>query len=190
MRVLIGIEHELMRYGFIQLLNDMQQIEYTVSKSTKEDAFRAVRKYPFDLIVLHADMGGAVSTDTIFSAVNERVLKLLITNDTSLDNSAGADAVLPDSLSLDEWMRSLNKLFAGEKLGAENFTEIHAAELLTRREEEVFRLKIQGYAVRESAAYLNISPKTIENHRRNISKKLELHSNKAWMKKGRELGFL
>lgn len=189
MKVLIGIEHELMRYGFIQLLNDLKQIEYTVLKSTKEDAYRAARKYPFDLIVLHADMEGAVSDDTIFSAADLQALKLLITGNEQTYRSMAADAVLPDTLSLDEWTRSLNKLFHGEKLQAEIEAGASSEEILTKRQEEVFRLKIQGYSVRESAAYLHISPKTIENHRRNIAIKLDLTSNKAWIDIGKKLGF-
>ncbi|WP_143522608.1 helix-turn-helix transcriptional regulator, partial [Pseudomonas sp. 2822-17] len=40
---------------------------------------------------------------------------------------------------------------------------------LSKREREVFHLKVRGYTVKDTAELLNISPKTVENHRRNIS---------------------
>lgn len=190
MRVLIGIEQELMRYGFIQLLNDIKDIEYTVAKNTKEEALRSVRKYPFDFIVLHTELKGAVSHDSIFNIASSGTFKLLITSEKNIEYSNAADAVLPENLTLDEWMTMLNKLFSGEKIAASRTAPPLQNEIFTNREIEVFRLKIQGYSVGESAAYLNISPKTVENHRRNIAKKANLKTNKNWMDEGRKLGFL
>ncbi len=47
---------------------------------------------------------------------------------------------------------------------------------LTPREQEVMRLLAEGFAVREIAEKLYISPKTVENHRSNIMRKLGLHN--------------
>ncbi|SDO29257.1 LuxR C-terminal-related transcriptional regulator [Alkalicoccus daliensis] len=190
MRVLIGIEQELMRYGFIQLLNDLKHVEYTVAKITREEILRAARKYPFDFIVLHTDLKGAVGYDSIFNIASPETFKLLITSQNQIISSSQADAVLSETLTLDEWMVMLDKLFSGEKLFNSTAEASSQNELITKREEEVFRLKLQGYSVGESAAYLNISPKTIENHRRNIAKKADLKSNKDWVETGKQLGFI
>lgn len=48
--------------------------------------------------------------------------------------------------------------------------------LLTTREREVAKLVAEGYKNREIAAYLSLSPKTIEKHRANMMRKLNLHS--------------
>jgi DNA-binding NarL/FixJ family response regulator len=48
---------------------------------------------------------------------------------------------------------------------------------LTPREQEVIRLLAEGLATKEVAEKLFISPKTVENHRANIMKKLDLHSS-------------
>ena len=47
---------------------------------------------------------------------------------------------------------------------------------LTSREQEVLRLLAEGLSTKEISDKLFISPKTVENHRANIMKKLDLHS--------------
>jgi len=47
---------------------------------------------------------------------------------------------------------------------------------LTPREQEVMRLLAEGFAVREIAQKLYISPKTVENHRSNLMRKLGLRN--------------
>ena len=47
---------------------------------------------------------------------------------------------------------------------------------LTPREQEVMRLLAEGLSSKEVAKKLFISPKTVENHRSNIMKKLDIHS--------------
>ena len=49
-------------------------------------------------------------------------------------------------------------------------------ERLTNREQQVFRLLVEGTQVKEIAEKLFISPKTVENHRGSIMKKLDIHS--------------
>jgi len=47
---------------------------------------------------------------------------------------------------------------------------------LTPREQEVMRLLAEGFAVKEIAEKLYISPKTVENHRSNLMRKLGLRN--------------
>lgn len=50
---------------------------------------------------------------------------------------------------------------------------------LTRRERETLKLIAEGYKNREIGSLLRISPKTVEKHRENLMKKLDLHSVSA-----------
>jgi len=50
---------------------------------------------------------------------------------------------------------------------------------LTRRERETLKLIAEGYKNREIGRFLCISPKTVEKHRENLMKKLDLHSVSA-----------
>jgi DNA-binding NarL/FixJ family response regulator len=49
-------------------------------------------------------------------------------------------------------------------------------EQLTTREREVMKLIAEGYRNKDIAEYLSISLKTVEKHRSNMMKKLDLHS--------------
>jgi len=51
-----------------------------------------------------------------------------------------------------------------------------AYERLTNREQQVLRLLVEGVLVKEIAEKLFISPKTVENHRGSIMKKLDIHT--------------
>lgn len=61
---------------------------------------------------------------------------------------------------------------------------------LTPREQEVMRLLAEGLSTREVAEKLFISPKTAENHRANLMKKLNLHSNVELIRYAARLGLI
>ena len=49
-------------------------------------------------------------------------------------------------------------------------------EALSRREREIFRQTVEGYATAEIARRLCISPKTVETHRTNMNRKLAVRT--------------
>jgi DNA-binding NarL/FixJ family response regulator len=61
---------------------------------------------------------------------------------------------------------------------------------LTPREQEVMRLLAEGSPSKEIAKKLFISPKTVENHRSNIMKKLGLHSTMELVRYAAKLGLI
>jgi DNA-binding NarL/FixJ family response regulator len=61
---------------------------------------------------------------------------------------------------------------------------------LTPREQEVMRLLAEGLSRKEIGERLFISPKTVENHRTNIMKKLDLHSTIELIRYAARLGLI
>lgn len=61
---------------------------------------------------------------------------------------------------------------------------------LTPREQEVMRLLAEGFTTREIGKRLFISPKTVENHRANIMKKLDLHGTIDLVRQAARLGLI
>ena len=52
-------------------------------------------------------------------------------------------------------------------------------DALTAREQQVLKLVAEGYKTREIATYLSLSEKTVEKHRRNMMRKLDLNGVSA-----------
>jgi len=63
-------------------------------------------------------------------------------------------------------------------------------ERLTVREEEIMTLLAEGHPIQEIAAKLNISRKTVENHRANIYSKLDIHSSIELVRFAAKLGII
>jgi DNA-binding NarL/FixJ family response regulator len=61
---------------------------------------------------------------------------------------------------------------------------------LTSREQEVMRMLAEGMTTKEVAAKLFISPKTVENHRTNLMKKLGLQSTVELIRYSARLGLI
>jgi two-component system response regulator NreC len=63
-------------------------------------------------------------------------------------------------------------------------------ENLTPRETEILKLIVEGYTNRQIGEYLNISIRTVEGHRANISDKLGLHSRLDLVRYARQHGMI
>ena len=63
-------------------------------------------------------------------------------------------------------------------------------DTLTRREQEILVLLAQGLSNKQIAEKLFISPKTVENHRSNILRKLNLHSTLEIVRYAARLGIV
>ena len=63
--------------------------------------------------------------------------------------------------------------------GKETNRSLSAWETLSQREREVLKLIAEGYKNKEIAEDLCISLKTVEKHRANLMKKLDLHNAAA-----------
>ena len=61
---------------------------------------------------------------------------------------------------------------------------------LTPREQEVMRLLAEGLSAKEIAEKLFISKKTVENHRSNIMRKLDLHSTVELVRYAAKFGLI
>lgn len=63
-----------------------------------------------------------------------------------------------------------------------------AYNLLTQREQEIFRLLVEGNSNHDIAILLSISDKTVQRHRSNLMAKLEVHSYRELLQYGIRIG--
>ncbi|SER74795.1 response regulator transcription factor [Salipaludibacillus aurantiacus] len=201
MRVLTAMKHELLRYGLIQLIKDVHPIESMVMSESAEELVYALKQYAFDLIVIDVRLAGPGGLRNIVSLLETQApgcKKVFMYTEPVREledmlETDKLDGLFYEQSSLNELMVFFEKVISGEKsilkvFGDEN---IHGEEIpsdLSPREEEIFTLKVRGYSVLDSAKLLNISVKTVENHRRNIKKKLNIKKNHEWYEWGKRLG--
>ncbi len=105
---------------------------------------------------------------------------------------AGASAYLPKHSAAEELVRAIREvlegrlyvspLIASDTIGNLVKEPNQLARELTSREERVVQLVAEGRTSKEIAAVLNISPRTVEFHKRNAMKKLNLRTTAQLIK--------
>jgi len=197
-RILLADDHVVMRSGLRALLERQQNLEVVgESENGRSTVELAVSLKP-DVVVMDIGMpilNGIEATKTI---VNEQPATAVIILSMHADESyvmralkAGArgyllkDSAPADLLSAIQAV-SQNKSFFSPKVSrilAEDYVRVlkqkggvDSYDLLTSREQEILQLLAEGKANKEVAAALNISPYTVETHRKHILEKLNLHN--------------
>ena len=85
---------------------------------------------------------------------------------------------------------TLAKLLVQDFLERSETGTVRVAEVLTPREREVVTYIAEGYTNREIAEALTISHKTVDRHRENIMRKLNLHNRVELVKYAIEKGLI
>lgn len=188
-KVVIADDHAIWRSGLRADLGE----NFTVvgEAADASEAVRVIDATDPDLVLsdLHMPEGGGIA---LAKAVSERVPVIMLTVSEAeadlLDAiAAGALGYLVKSTPPDELRDQLWKAAKGEPVFSASlaalvlteFRKLHKAkapgEALSEREREVLQLVARGHTYKEIGEELYISPKTVENHVRNILKKLQLN---------------
>jgi two-component system response regulator NreC len=197
-RLLLVDDHAVVRSGLRMLLGSHAELEIAGEAGTAEDALQKAGELRPDLILMDIglpDKTGIEATREIKRNFPDvRILALTIHEDEEyffqmLD--AGASGYVPKRAAPEELLSAIRVAAAGEvylypsmaKLLVRDFLNIErpAGERpnldgLTDREREVLTHLAEGVSNDEIAVTLVISPRTVERHRENIMRKLNLHS--------------
>ncbi|CAN5276889.1 response regulator transcription factor [soil metagenome] len=193
--IIVVDDHPLFRKGVVQMLSQEPDLEVRAEAENSPGALDAMRRTPLDLAIvdigLHGSANGIELTKSIKAEHPEVPVLVLSMHDESLyaDRAlrAGARGYLMKREALDSVLTAVRTLLNGEiYLSAEMAKRMiaehigggaqgrSAVEKLTDRELEVLQLIGDGKEVRDIAAELHLSPKTVEAHRANIKEKLNL----------------
>lgn len=197
-RLLLVDDHAVVRSGLKMLLGSQKEMEIVGEAGSAAEALAETERVKPTVILMDIglpDKTGIEATREIkrkFPDVN--IVALTIHEDEEyffqmLD--AGASGYVPKRAAPEELITAINVAAIGEvylypslaKLLVRDFfnSERTADEKvnldgLTDREREVLTHLAEGASNNEIAAALVISPKTVERHRENIMRKLNLHS--------------
>ena len=188
-KVLLVDDHAVVRAGFRYQLENRQG--YIISEaSSAEEAYELYDEIQPDVVVLDISMpgmGGIEGLRRLRSRYDDaQVLVLSMYDDPAFVTRAvkmGARGYICKSSATDSLGAAIEKILRGEQYfskeileqetSKENGTDIETLSL-SPREFEIFRLLAEGQAVNQIAKNLNLSPKTVSNHRSRLLEKLKL----------------
>jgi DNA-binding NarL/FixJ family response regulator len=196
-RVLLADDHQIVRNGLRQLLENEEGMEIVSEADNGRDAVRISKELRPDIVIMDvamADMNGIEATRRIMAVNPEtKVLALSMHKEKRLIFEmfdAGAKGYLLKECAFEEVMRAIRVVQQGELYlspkitGAvlEDYLERmrggSAAERpsLTPREREVLQLLAEGKNAKEIAFLLDVNISTVETFRHLIMKKLRLNT--------------
>lgn len=197
--IVIVDDHAIMRDGLKTLITASG--EYTVIDTAADgrEAIESARRQAPDLILMDIAMPRTNGVDAIrtIKRINPdiKIVALTFYNETRYIHAAlkaGADAYVLKDDSREELFTALDRVLSGQNylspsiasqivsgVIAETSEHESSWDTLTQREQQVLKLIAEGNKTKEIATFLSLSPKTIEKHRANMMKKLDLHNVSA-----------
>jgi DNA-binding NarL/FixJ family response regulator len=200
-KIVIAEDHTILREGLRALLSSQEDLEVVGEAGDGREAIRQVEKLTPDLILMDLSMpkmNGIEAIREIRRRVPEtRILALTVhkAEEFILEVlQSGADGYIPKDASSNELVMAIKSILLGKRYLSpsvsnfviEGYLESKRTsepttpwDKLTKREREILKLIAEGHKNKEIADYLCISVKTVEKHRANLMKKLDLHSAAA-----------
>jgi two-component system NarL family response regulator len=189
-RVLLADDHRLVREALRDALSRHPEIQIAGEAGSGLDALEQAHRLEPDVVVLDIglpDLNGIeVATRLRRHARPPQIVALSGYADKRFVTEmlhAGATAYVAKSAAGTELVRAIHAAAAGQSYFCPEVAGALAAEVrgrgerrLGRREREVLRLIAEGLRSPAIAEQLHVSVATVEAHRRNIMRKLDLHT--------------
>jgi len=196
-RVLLVDDHELMREGLRAILEREKDVRVVGEASNGRQAVELARALEPDVVVMDVamkDSNGIEATRQLRSDRPEiKVIALSSHSDSRYVNAmldAGACGYVLKANAYDDLRRALVAAQQGKSYLSPDVTEnvvgaslrkteraaFSTHESLSPREREVLQLLAEGLSSPEIGKRLFIATTTVESHRRNLTRKLGIHS--------------
>jgi DNA-binding NarL/FixJ family response regulator len=197
-RIVLADDHTILREGLRSLLSADPNFDIVGEADDGRKAVRWVEKLGPDLLLMDLSMPRMSGMDAI-SEIKKRypetkIIALTVhkTEEYLLTTlQAGVDGYVLKDATHDELVLAIHNVMAGKRYlspgisekviegyleGKEDSLSVSSWQKLSQREREVLKLIAEGYKNKEIAEDLCISLKTVEKHRANLMKKLDLHN--------------
>ncbi|MEO0367752.1 MAG: response regulator transcription factor [Pseudomonadota bacterium] len=191
-KVLIVDDHPLFRRGLLAYFDDIDTHKVVAHVGSSKEALLCLRTEKIDIVLLDINLPDGDGFELLLNSelkIKEAKFIILTMHDEiayarkAFALGAAAFMVKDDAEQcLQECLAAIAK---GERfcsLGDVNETNQDSKPKLSPAEERVFHLVSKGKSSYEIADQLNLSVRTIDNHRANIAKKLGLRGSNALLK--------
>ncbi len=209
-KILIVDDHAIVRDGIRQLIESQEDMLIVGEAGDGVTALKHVKNLIPDVVLLDIGMPGMTGLETISLVKEARpevkvVILTMHSKDSYVHQALNAGAmgfVLKASSSRDilSAIRAAQKeeYFLSSKIRAgviesylrsrKHKPSVRGYDLLTEREQQVFRMVVEGSTTKEIAGILCLSGKTIEKHRTSITNKLGVHGRLELLKYAIKIG--
>lgn len=213
-RVLIVDDHPVFREGLKALVDRSVEYQVVGEASSGEEALELIAELQPDLLTLDISLP-EMSGIEIARIVAERfpyVQILMLSMHQKFEYvadsfRAGASGYVVKDAAGGKLIEALDALCRGDFYldgkasqevvrqlisSSDKDSEVHdeGYGLLSPREQQIMRLVVEGSTTREIAASLDLSPKTVENHRANLMKKLNVRSKMELVRYAARMGLI
>ncbi len=185
MRIMLADDHAIFRQGLKLLLQQQAEFQIVAEVASLDQVMPMLQLHGPDLLILDYHMPGGESS-AVLAYAKQRYPDLKVIALTGAQSGvvlkqmrdAKADAVLLKDGSAPELLATIQKVMAGQTvIPAAVQEQIDACDSdLTPREMQILQLIYQGFATSEIADQLNLSAKTIDKHRENLMRKLQVNN--------------
>lgn len=208
-KILLVDDHAMFLDGVREILNQSTILEVVGSANDGDKALSFLRSNEVDLVVtdlkMHNVDGLTLCKEIHQNYPNIRLLVVSMHNDPHLINELLKDGIsgyILKSSTKEELLHAVDEVMKGhtyfssevqESFIRSKVTSPHVKDhsiMLTRREKEVLKLIAEEHTTNEIAEKLFISLNTVETHRKNILRKLNVRNSVGIVKRAMELDLL
>jgi len=194
-RVLIVDDHEIVRRGLKEIFTNAFPDLIVGEAENSQTALERLMRQEWDLVLLDINVPGRSGLELLEESKRLRprtpvlVLSAYPEEEFAIRSlKLGASGYLNKSLGADEMLAAAKKVLTGGKYVTASLAEKLVAALggdlqqtphesLSSRELQVLRLVASGRTIKEIAAEIALSEKTVGTYRARIAKKMGLSSN-------------
>lgn len=197
-RIVIAEDHTILREGLRALLISEPDFDVVCEAGDGRDAIQCIEEHQPDLILMDLSMPRMNGLEAI-KEIKKRsrgTMVIALTVHKSEEYilatlQAGADGYVLKDITHAELVSAIRHVLSGKRYLSPGVSEKviegyleekrivktkTAWDTLTKREREILKLIAEGYKNKEIADYLCVSMKTVEKHRTNLMKKLDIHN--------------
>ncbi|MDH5366265.1 MAG: response regulator transcription factor [Cyclobacteriaceae bacterium] len=192
-RVMLLDDHSVVRKGIRLLIEDVENINIICEASDGIEAFNMIKAFTPDILISDISVSGITGLDLAAkiqeSKLDTKILFLSMHQEEEYVIKAfenGASGYLHKGVEEDEIIEAIIRVSNGEKHFNKNISEILTTALLnkevkkgkniqlTGRELEILKLLVDGKSNKTVSEQLFISIRTVDTHRTNIMRKLQV----------------
>ncbi|XOV93493.1 MAG: response regulator [Bacteroidota bacterium] len=193
-QIIVADDHIYVREGIRTLIEEIEGIEIVGEAANAIEAFNLVKTLKPDILIsdirMSPEMNGIDLAKKISASFpSTKVLLFSMHNDYNSivrAYAAGAMGYIPKDSDDEQIKTAMESILAGRRYIPAEISQILAEEMLaspddsfneeplTKREKEILQYLVEGMSNKQIAYQLYLSPRTVDTHRNNLMKKLQV----------------